>query len=72
MTDNKPLISLAEAERRSRERTAMDRTEWKANGIACPDCDAEMMDNTTMVYASSPPCVPFKCWVCGYSGVRTS
>ena len=40
------------------------------NGIACPTCDAELLDDLTCILTSNPPQVPIFCKVCGYHGSR--
>lgn len=43
----------------------------KLNGIACPECGAELMDSTPHItLTSNPPQKNVKCSVCDYVGYR--
>ncbi len=43
----------------------------RLNGIKCPGCSKELMDNDpTFVMASNPPQVYIHCPSCGYKGRR--
>jgi len=60
---------------------SLDRWNWerakraepgpRKNGIACPDCGAELVDdNPDAVFTSDPPQVSVKCQECSFSGYR--
>jgi predicted RNA-binding Zn-ribbon protein involved in translation (DUF1610 family) len=41
------------------------------NGIACPDCGAELVDpSPNITLTSNPPMKATKCLACGYKGYR--
>jgi len=66
----KTLRNLDEADSEAQKRYRMD---WgpRPNGIACPDCGAELMDsNPGQVLASLPPRTAIHCPKCGYIGSR--
>lgn len=45
----------------------------KRNGIACPQCGAEMLDSSSMTMLMSfPPQKNVHCAACGYSGYRVA
>jgi len=41
---------------------------WRACGVACPKCGAELLENTGIVLTSYPPQTPVKCSVCSFTG----
>lgn len=43
---------------------------YERNGIACPDCGAELMDDLSVVLASIPPQLNIFCTDCTYKGYR--
>lgn len=55
-------------------RRALHETDWNRpspNGIACPDCGAELLDTAPMVtLTSNPPQKQTKCSKCSYVGYR--
>lgn len=40
------------------------------NGIACPECGAELMDSNAYLLTSYPPMRNVHCDACGYRGYR--
>jgi DNA-directed RNA polymerase subunit RPC12/RpoP len=45
----------------------------KLNGIACPECGAELYDsNPGMFLLSNPPQLDVHCEECGYQGYRVA
>lgn len=68
-TPSKPLLSLDEAD--ARRRTAYRPPTPAANGIACPQCQAELYDsNPGTLLTSLPPRVQVRCPACGWTGSR--
>lgn len=42
----------------------------KLNGIACPNCGAELYDSDDLILASNPPQKNIHCNKCGFMGYR--
>lgn len=66
----KKLKTLHEADARAR-------ADWSShsgpelNGIACPECGAELFDSSPGVtYTSAPPMKAIHCTACEYQGFR--
>jgi len=68
------LLPLADYNKVARERYAADRREEnlpRLNGLACPDCGAELLDSQPMFQlSSSPPQKNVNCSKCKYVGYR--
>ncbi|WP_269581905.1 hypothetical protein [Roseibium sp. Sym1] len=53
------------------EKLDADRASPQPNGIACPECEAELVDtDPTGVLLSNPPKKRISCLACGYLGYR--
>jgi transposase-like protein len=69
----RPLLSLAESNKRATERRAAVeflRTHGTPNGIACPQCGAELHDIGATWSNSLGSWQPYRCHACGVQGVR--
>lgn len=62
------LITLEENDRRSTERVTRMTV---PNGVACPECGAEMEDDVSVpMLLTHPPLVSVKCPKCGHGTLR--
>jgi len=69
--EEKTLRSLGEADSEARKCYIMDWNKPRLNGIACPECGAELMDTSPgQVLASLPPRTAIHCSECNYTGSR--
>lgn len=70
----KELIPLDEFEKRARAfHDRIDHQGDKPNGISCPRCGHELVDNDpTCTLMSNPPQKSIRCRRCSYSGYRTA
>lgn len=66
---NRTLVSLKEFNERKRRTPAMGAYP-RRNGIACPECRAELMDSDSMVLVSFPAQRNVHCSSCSYKGCR--
>lgn len=66
------LLNLNEYnESKSKWHAKFNSTEPIPNGIACPKCNAEMMDSDPQtILTSNPPQKRIHCSKCDYSGLR--
>jgi len=65
----KTLKSLDDFNHERRQALQKD-NELRPNGIACPKCNAELLDIPGQVLLSNPPKIPITCNACGYRGSR--
>jgi hypothetical protein len=64
------LISLEEHNRRLQQKLS-EQTKLRRNGIACPECGAELYDvQDNMILLSHPPQYRIHCLSCNYHGTR--
>ena len=66
----RPLMSLAEWNKRKADTHRAQTTYPKPNGIACPKCGTEMNDLNAMILASNPPQRNIGCPECGHRTYR--
>ena len=73
--NNQRRVRMKSLDAFNRERmcshTTTDMNKPIKNGIACPECDAELMDTTpSMTLCSDPPQKNINCSKCKYVGYR--
>ncbi len=69
--EEKTLRDLDEADKEARKRYTLSWGKPWPNGIACPECGAELMDTSPgEVMTSLPPCTVTYCPECKYVGSR--
>lgn len=68
------MIDLETFNRKAKEEYfALNRNEPITNGIACPDCHAELYDSyPNQMLPSNPPQKNVHCESCGYKGYRVA
>jgi len=70
--ENKKLIPLDQYNQKRREQyNFLSNAQLNKNGIACPKCSAELVDDDpSLLFMSCPPQQAIKCLTCNYSGTR--
>ncbi len=70
--ENKKLIPLDKYNQKRREQyDLINQRHYNKNGIACPKCSAELVDDDpSLLFMTDPPQQAIKCLTCNYSGTR--